>query len=130
MLDLDRQISTVVEAAELRRWDRALLNGTSLGSDRLRLLDGLVKGGNLSTVALTLLKGGHSGMASGNGSLSCGEGSRAGDNALLGGQVSLREVTEDGVLRPGEQLVVSHVESFLSSLAEKLLQVIFHGETA
>ena len=44
MLNLDRQISAIVEAAELRANDLTSLDGAGLGSDLLGLLNGLVEG--------------------------------------------------------------------------------------
>ena len=51
-------------------------------------------------------------------------------DALLGGQMGLREVTEDGLKRPGQQLVVSDLVGPLASLSQKLREMIFDGETA
>ena len=130
VLDLDGKISTVVEAAELGRRDGTLLDSASSGSNFLRLLNGLVEGGDLATRALALLRVSLSGVAGGNTSLSSGEDGRVGDSALFAGEMSLGEVAKDGMLRPGEQLVVSHVECLLTSLGEELLQVVFDGETA
>ena len=110
VLNLDGQISTVIEAAELRRRDGALVDGTSFGSNRLWLLDRLVERGNLATTALALLENRSSSIAGSDGSLSGSEGGGVCNNALFCWQVALREVTEDGVLRPGEQFVVRDLE--------------------
>ena len=44
MLNLDRQISAIVEAAELRADDLTSLDGAGLGGDLLGFLNGLVEG--------------------------------------------------------------------------------------
>ena len=44
VLNLDRQISAIVEAAELRANDLTSLDGAGPGSDLLGLLSGLVEG--------------------------------------------------------------------------------------
>ena len=44
--------------------------------------------------------------------------------------MGLREVTEDGLKRPGQQLVVSDLVGPLASLSQKLREMIFDGETA
>ena len=55
VLDLDRQISAVVETTELGRRDGSLLDGSSLGLLGSGPLDGLVQGGGVATTALTAL---------------------------------------------------------------------------
>ena len=69
-------------------------------------------------------------MSGGNASLRGRKNGGVCDDALLGGQVGLREVTEDGVERPGQQLVVRHLEGPLASLSEKLREMVLDGETA
>ena len=58
MLNLNGQISAVVETAELTWRDHSLLGGTSLGSLLLGHLLGLLQGAGVSTSALTLLSEG------------------------------------------------------------------------
>ena len=55
VLNLDREISAVVETTELGGWDGSLLDGASLGLLGSGLLDGLVQGGGVSTTAFTAL---------------------------------------------------------------------------
>ena len=57
VLNGDREISTVVEASELRGDDSAAVNGTSNGLLNDGLGDGFQKGGCLSTETFTFLKG-------------------------------------------------------------------------
>ena len=44
VLNLDGQVSTVVEATELARWDGSSFDGTGLGGENGRLGHGLVQG--------------------------------------------------------------------------------------
>lgn len=55
VLNLDGQISTIVEAAELARRDLSLLVGAGLGGQDGRLGFGLVQGADFATATLTLL---------------------------------------------------------------------------
>ena len=55
VLDLDGEISAVVEAAELRGRNGSSLNGTGSGGLRRGLGHGLVEGRDLATGALTTL---------------------------------------------------------------------------
>ena len=52
VLDLDGEISTVIEAAELGDGDGTAVDGTSLGLDDSRLGLGLVEGADLASVTL------------------------------------------------------------------------------
>jgi hypothetical protein len=62
VLNLNGHVSTVVEAAELRRSDLSLFHGAGLGSNSLGLLDSLVEGRDLTTVTLALFGVGFSGL--------------------------------------------------------------------
>lgn len=53
MLDLNGEISAIVESAELRRSDLLASDGASSGSLGLGSSDSLVQGGGVSTVTLT-----------------------------------------------------------------------------
>jgi hypothetical protein len=94
VLNLDGQISAVVETTELGGCYRFLLGGTGSGSYLLRLSNRLVERGWVSTASLTTLQGGNSSSGSSDALLldSCGE--RLGDWALFLGHVGGGEVTE------------------------------------
>jgi len=60
VLNLDGQISTVVETAELTGRDRSSFDGTSLGGQSGGPLDGLVQGADLTSGTLATLGVGYS----------------------------------------------------------------------
>jgi len=97
VLNLDGKISAVVEAAELRGRDRAPLDGASSRSDRLRSLNRLVEGGDFATGAHALLEEVLSSVAGSNGNLCGSETFGFSNDTSIMGQVSLREVTENGL---------------------------------
>ena len=55
MLNLDGQISTIVEAAELTRRDLSPLDGTGLGSQDCRCSLRLIQGADFASTTLTFL---------------------------------------------------------------------------
>jgi hypothetical protein len=59
VLDSNRKVATVVESAELTGWDVSLVESTSSGLLRCRLILGLEEADSASTNALTLLNGGY-----------------------------------------------------------------------
>ena len=97
VLNLDGKISAVVEAAELRGRDRAPLDGASSRSDRLRSLNRLVEGGDFATGAHALLEEVLRSVAGSNGNLCGSETFGFSNDTSIMGQVSLREVTENGL---------------------------------
>ena len=97
VLNLDGKISAVVEAAELRGRDRAPLDSASSRSDRLRSLNRLVEGGDFATGAHALLEEVLRSVAGSNGNLCGSETFGFSNDTSIMGQVSLREVTENGL---------------------------------
>ena len=57
MLNLNGEISTIIEAAELGRCDLSLLNSASFGGKRSRLSNCFVKRAGVSTGAFAFLEG-------------------------------------------------------------------------
>ena len=58
VLNLNGEISAVIETTELTGWDNSSLYGVSLGSLYFGLLNGLVERAALTTITLTFLEGG------------------------------------------------------------------------
>ena len=130
VLNLDGKVATVVEAAELRRRDGALLNSTGLGSDDCRPFHRFVEGGDLAASALAFLKDCLGSASSSDRCFSSSEGARLSNDALLAWQMRLGEVAEHRVLGSGEQLVVRDFVRLGASFGEKLLKMVLNGETA
>ena len=122
MLDLNGEISAIVESAELRRSDLLASDGASSGSLGLRSSDSLVQGGGVSTVTLTASL--ECNFSGGNGLLLSSEGSGREDIGGLLGHMGSGEVTEGRVLGLGQELVVRWLERLGSGSVKNVLQVI------
>jgi len=57
VLNLNGEISAVIETTELTGWDSSSLDGVSLGRLYFGLLNGLVERADLTTITLTFLEG-------------------------------------------------------------------------
>lgn len=58
VLNLNGEISAIIETTELTGWDNSSLCGVSLGSLYFGLLNSLVERADLTTITLTFLEGG------------------------------------------------------------------------
>jgi len=122
VLNGDRQVTTVVEAAEFARHDGAALDSTSDGRRFNRLFLGLVEGRSFSSDALALFEGGFA--HSGSGLLSSSDIGDGHELLFLTRHVIFREVAEAGVLGLWEQLVLGEFPSFAIRLRNALLEVV------
>lgn len=124
VLNLDGQISTIVEAAELARRDLSLLVGAGLGGQDGRLGFGLVQGADFATATLTLLGIVHLSGSVGNRLFLGGKRLWLKDWSSLLWHVRRREVTESRVLWLREELVVRNLEWLGTSSVKNVLEVI------
>ena len=127
VLDLNRQVATVVEAAELAGWDLSPHDGASFWGQGSGLLLGLVERADLASVALTALERGLH-VLLGDGLLGGGEWHGFQDGSAFLWHVGGREVTKSGVLWLWQAVVVGDFEGFGASSVENVLEVILENK--
>lgn len=127
VLNLNWQVSTVVEAAELAGWDLSLFDGASLRGQDSGLFLGLVQGADLASGTLTALERGLH-VLLGDGLLGGLEWLGFQDGGAFLWHVGGREITKSRVLWLWQELVVGDLERLGASSVENVFEVILENK--